>query len=95
MESQTRSETGGRIPPQDLDAEKSVLGALMLNNDDLPEILTILRIVIESAGNAMAIDANLGCIVITHNLTPFRNDSSIFGEAGQEQNGEEVKKWFY
>ena len=34
---------GGRVPPQDIVAEKSLLGALMLSNDVLPDVLTILR----------------------------------------------------
>lgn len=44
MEEKARSnETGGRVPPQDVVAEKSLLGAIMLSNDSLPEILNILR----------------------------------------------------
>lgn len=44
MEEQTRSnKTGGRVPPQDIIAEKSLLGAVMLDNDVLPEVLTVLR----------------------------------------------------
>ena len=44
MEEETRSgNKGGRVPPQDIVAEKSLLGALMISNDTLPEILTILR----------------------------------------------------
>lgn len=44
MEEKTRSRNdGGRIPPQDVDAEKSLLGALMLSDEILPEILTVLK----------------------------------------------------
>ncbi len=43
MEETTRSNNGGRVPPQDIVAEKSLLGALMISNDVLPEVLTILR----------------------------------------------------
>ena len=43
MEEETRSKSSGRVPPQDVVAEKSLLGALMLSNDVLPEILTVLR----------------------------------------------------
>ena len=44
MEEKTRSKgASGRIPPQDITAEKSLLGAIMLSNDALPEILNILR----------------------------------------------------
>lgn len=39
----THSNTDGRIPPQDITAEKSLLGAVMLSDAALPEILTILR----------------------------------------------------
>lgn len=42
MEETTRSETG-RIPPQDNEAEKSLLGAMMLADGAMAEILTILR----------------------------------------------------
>ncbi len=34
---------GGRIPPQDLEAEKSLLGALLLSDKAFPDILTIVR----------------------------------------------------
>lgn len=44
MEEKTLSRpSDGRVPPQDIVAEKSLLGALMLSNDALPEILTILK----------------------------------------------------
>ena len=44
MEETTRSkDNGGRVPPQDIIAEKSLLGALMISNDILPEVLAILR----------------------------------------------------
>ena len=39
----THSKSDGRIPPQDIEAEKSLIGAIMLSNDTLPDILTILR----------------------------------------------------
>ncbi|MBQ2623001.1 replicative DNA helicase [Candidatus Saccharibacteria bacterium] len=37
------SKDGGRIPPQDIQAEKSLLGAIMISDAILPEILTIIR----------------------------------------------------
>ncbi|MBR3115966.1 replicative DNA helicase [Candidatus Saccharibacteria bacterium] len=44
MEEVARSKSdGGRVPPQDIVAEKSVLGAVMIQDDVLPEILTILK----------------------------------------------------
>lgn len=44
MEERTRSEnSGGKVPPQDLVAEKSLLGAIMLQDNTMPEILTILK----------------------------------------------------
>ncbi len=44
MEEETRSnKNGGRVPPQDIIAEKSLLGAIMISDGVLPEILTILR----------------------------------------------------
>jgi replicative DNA helicase len=44
MEEETHSKAnGGRIPPQDIVAEKSLLGAIMLQDSTLPEVLTILK----------------------------------------------------
>ncbi len=44
MEETTRSnKNDGRVPPQDIVAEKSVLGAIIIDNDVLPEILNILK----------------------------------------------------
>ena len=47
MEEVTHSElgtpNGGRIPPQDLVAEKSLLGAMMIADSVLPDVLTMLR----------------------------------------------------
>ena len=44
MEEKVRSRrSDGRVPPQDVTAEKSLLGAVMLSNDVLPEVLTVLR----------------------------------------------------
>lgn len=44
MEEKTRSKNpGGKMLPQDVDAEKSLLGAIMLSEGALPEILTILN----------------------------------------------------
>ena len=37
------SKGGGRVPPQDIVAEKSLLGAVMISDAALPEILTIVR----------------------------------------------------
>ena len=42
MEETTRS-NGGRVPPQDLEAEKSLLGAIMLSDEAMAEILMILK----------------------------------------------------
>ena len=44
MEEETHSnKTGGRMMPHDEVAEKSLLGAVIINNDILPEVLTIVR----------------------------------------------------
>jgi replicative DNA helicase len=42
-EEATHSKTGGRIPPQDIEAEKSLLGAILISDGALPEILTIIK----------------------------------------------------
>lgn len=44
MEEVTRSSSSsGRVPPQDIVAEKSLLGAIMLDENILPEIMTITK----------------------------------------------------
>lgn len=43
MEEVTHSKNSGRVPPQDLAAEKSVLGAILLSDGVLPEVLTVIR----------------------------------------------------
>ncbi|MBQ8992051.1 replicative DNA helicase [Candidatus Saccharibacteria bacterium] len=39
MEETTRSSSGGRIPPQDVEAEKSLLGAILISDESFSEIL--------------------------------------------------------
>ena len=44
MEEKTLSKnSGGRVPPQDVVAEKSLLGAIMLSDSVMPEVLTIIK----------------------------------------------------
>ena len=44
MEEKTRSNSkDGRIPPQNLEAERSLLGSPLISDAALPEILTILK----------------------------------------------------
>ena len=44
MEEKARSKTdGGRVIPQDIVAEKSLLGAIMISDSVLPEILSTIR----------------------------------------------------
>lgn len=43
MEETHSNKSGGVVPPQDIIAEQSLLGAIMLSNDVFPEILTILK----------------------------------------------------
>ena len=43
MEETTRSNSSGRVPPQDVVAEKSLLGAIMLSDDVMADILMILK----------------------------------------------------
>lgn len=43
MEEVTHSNKDGRIPPQDIVAEKSLLGAIMLDENILPEIMTMVK----------------------------------------------------
>ncbi len=40
---EVHSKDGGRVPPQDVVAEKSLLGAILISDGALPEILTIIR----------------------------------------------------
>ena len=43
MEEVAHSKTDGRVPPQDIAAEKSLLGAIMLDENVLPEVITIIK----------------------------------------------------
>ena len=44
MEERARSnDKSGRVPPQDIEAERSLLGAIMLQDDIMAEILTVLK----------------------------------------------------
>ena len=43
MEESLSSQTSGRIPPQDLNAEKSLLGALMLSDAAFPDCLELVK----------------------------------------------------
>ncbi len=43
MEEKTRSKNSGRILPQDVVAEKSLLGAIMISDKVLPELISIVR----------------------------------------------------
>ena len=43
MEESRSSSSGGRIPPQDLNAEKSLLGAILLSDTNFPDLLEIVR----------------------------------------------------
>ncbi len=43
MEEEARASRDGRIPPQDIEAEKSLLGAILLSDQSFPDILTIVR----------------------------------------------------
>ena len=43
MEENSRSSSGGRIPPQDLSAEKSLLGSILLSDAVFPDILEHLK----------------------------------------------------
>ncbi len=43
MEESRSNSSGGRIPPQDLNAEKSLLGAILLSDTNFPDLLEIVR----------------------------------------------------
>lgn len=43
MKETTRSKNGGRVPPQDIMAEKSLLGAVMISGNAITDVLSIVR----------------------------------------------------
>ena len=43
MEEVAHSNSSGRVPPQDIVAEKSLLGAVMIDESILPEIITVIK----------------------------------------------------
>lgn len=43
MEETSRSSTAGRVPPQDIEAEQSLLGSILLSDTVFPEIITAIK----------------------------------------------------
>ena len=43
MEEVTHSKSGGRVPPQDVETEKSLLGAIMISDGVLTNVSTMLK----------------------------------------------------
>ena len=85
------SKDGGRIPPQDIQAEKSLLGAIMISDAILPEILTIIRsrdfyeerhaIIFEAMANLYDNHKPVDLLTLTAELKSKKKIKSVGGAA--------------
>ena len=84
------SPDAGRMPPQDLTAEKSLLGAILLSEDVLPEVLTIIRaedfyddkhqIIFEAITNLYNRHRPIDLLTLTAELKSLKKLKEIGGE---------------
>lgn len=89
MEEVAHSKTDGRVPPQDIVAEKSLLGAIMLDENVLPEIITILkasdfydenhRVIFEAMGNLYDAHKPIDLLTLTSELKSLKKLKQIGG----------------
>ena len=85
------SKDGGRVPPQDIQAEKSLLGAIMISDAILPEILTIIRsrdfyeerhaIIFEAMANLYDNHKPVDLLTLTAELKSKKKIKSVGGAA--------------
>ena len=89
MEEVAHSKSDGRVPPQDVVAEKSLLGAVMLDENVLPEIITIIRptdfyeerhrIIFEAMSNLYDSHRPIDLLTITAELKSLKKLKEIGG----------------
>lgn len=91
MEEVTHSKKDGRVPPQDIVAEKSLLGAIMLDENVLPEVVTVLkisdfydenhRIIFEAMSNLYDSHKPIDLLTLTNELKSLKKLKQIGGAA--------------
>lgn len=91
MEEVAHSKNDGRVPPQDIVAEKSLLGAIMLDENVLPEIITITkasdfydenhRIIFEAMSNLYDAHKPIDLLTLTNELKSLKKLKQIGGAA--------------
>lgn len=87
----THSKTDGRVPPQDIVAEKSLLGAVMLDENVLPEVITVIkptdfyeenhRIIFEAMQNLYDEHKPIDLLTLTNELKSLKKLKQIGGAA--------------
>ena len=87
MEVKTHSKTSGRVPPQDIVAEKSLLGAIMISENIFPDIITIVqtkdfyeerhRIIVEAMMNLYDSHRGIDLLTLTAELKRRRNSKTL------------------
>jgi len=91
MEEVAHSKTDGHTPPQDIEAEKSLLGAIMLDENVLPEIITIIspndfydknhQVIFEAMRNLYDSHRPIDLLTLTDELKSLKKLKSIGGAA--------------
>lgn len=89
MEEVAHSKSVGRTPPQDIVAEKSLLGAVMLNENALPEIMTVVkasdfyderhRIIFEAMTNLYDSHRPIDLLTLTSELKSLKKIKQVGG----------------
>ena len=87
----THSKTDGRVPPQDIVAEKSLLGAVMLDENVLPEVITVIKptdfyeenhqIIFEAMRNLYDEHKPIDLLTLTNELKSLKKLKQIGGAA--------------
>lgn len=91
MEEVAHSKTDGHTPPQDIEAEKSLLGAIMLDENVLPEIITVIspndfydknhQVIFEAMRNLYDSHRPIDLLTLTDELKSLKKLKSIGGAA--------------
>lgn len=91
MTEATHSKTDGRVPPQDVVAEKSLLGAVMLDENVLPEVITVIkptdfyeenhRVIFEAMQNLYDEHKPIDLLTLTNELKSLKKLKQIGGAA--------------
>ena len=91
MEEVARSKSDGRVPPQDITAEKSLIGAIMLDENILPDIITSIRpedfyeerhvTIFRAMGNLYDAHSPIDLLTLTNELKSLKELKKVGGAA--------------